>query len=92
MQTTKYIYGCLSSRSNLDPPIPSPEIECVNPTEPTGEGTHSHAGEGVGVPIRTTTVLCLLYDADYPKLQYRELPDRDAANSHILRILTKSNR
>jgi hypothetical protein len=45
--------------SELGPPIPSPASECAPPPGikggiQGGEGTHSPAGEGVGVPIRTT--------------------------------------
>ena len=39
--------------SELGPPTPSPPSECVPHPEPKGGGTHSPAGEGAEVPIRT---------------------------------------
>jgi hypothetical protein len=47
------VLGFFSSRPNWGPPNPSTVGERVPPSLVQGRGTHSLAGEGLGVPIWT---------------------------------------
>ncbi len=73
---TKYIYCMYLEYHSVCPVVRigtplSPASECIPPhppPEPKGVGTHPHAGEGGGVPIRTTCLLCCDGDGVYSRV------------------------